>query len=161
MTDNKVQKWVRKFNDGRTNVHDEECSGRSTLITEYLMQAVETKIRDNRRFTITTLSFPTLLTLEHKEKRFVTSLGILIRYEEEGDDMLSRIITGDEAGVFHINPESKQHSMEWQHRSSLVKVKAKQTLSKRKTMATMFWDRRGDLLVDFRPKETTISSSAY
>ncbi|GFW19901.1 histone-lysine N-methyltransferase SETMAR [Trichonephila clavipes] len=53
-----------------------------------------------------------------------------------------------------------QYSMEWQHTSSPVKVKAKQTLSKRKIMTTVFWDRRGFLLVEFMPRGTTINSGA-
>ncbi|GFX30244.1 uncharacterized protein TNCV_1963511 [Trichonephila clavipes] len=81
------------------------------------MQAVETKIRENRRFTITILSLefrdvsrsvvykivtedlnfkklcsrwvPRLLTSEYKEKRFAISLDFLIRYGEERDDMLN------------------------------------------------------------------------
>ncbi|GFV18028.1 histone-lysine N-methyltransferase SETMAR [Trichonephila clavipes] len=84
-----------------------------------------------------------------------------IRYEEEGDDMLSRIVTGDETWVSHITLESKQQSMEWRHTSFPVKVKAKQTLSKHKIMATGFWNRRGVLLVNFKPQGTTISSGAY
>ncbi|GFX42426.1 histone-lysine N-methyltransferase SETMAR [Trichonephila clavipes] len=34
-----------------------------------------------------------------KEKRFASSLDFFIRYEEEGDDMLSQIATGDETWV--------------------------------------------------------------
>ncbi|GFW76853.1 uncharacterized protein TNCV_59511 [Trichonephila clavipes] len=49
------------------------------------------------------------------------SLDFLIRYEEEGDDMLSRIVTGDETWISHITPELKQQSMEWQHTSSPFK----------------------------------------
>ncbi|GFV78060.1 uncharacterized protein TNCV_2141 [Trichonephila clavipes] len=63
--------------------------------------------------------------------------------------MLSRIGTGDGTWIAHIIPESKQQSMEWQHTSSPIKIKAKQTLSKCKIMETMFWDLRGVLLVDF------------
>ncbi|GFV74526.1 mariner Mos1 transposase [Trichonephila clavipes] len=88
-------------------------------------------------------------------------IRILIRYEEEKDDMLSRIVTGDKTWVSHITPKSKQQSMEWRHTFSPVKVKAKQTLSKRKIMATVFWDRRGVFLVDFMPQGTTINSGAY
>ncbi|GFS52271.1 hypothetical protein TNCV_4850011 [Trichonephila clavipes] len=40
--------------------------------------------------------------MEHKEKRFTSSLDFLIRYEEEGDDMLSRIVTVDEILISHI-----------------------------------------------------------
>ncbi|GFU23578.1 HTH_48 domain-containing protein [Trichonephila clavipes] len=44
MSDSKVRKWVRKFKDWRTNVHDEERSGWPSVIIDDLMQAVETKI---------------------------------------------------------------------------------------------------------------------
>ncbi|GFW91781.1 transposable element Tcb2 transposase [Trichonephila clavipes] len=43
--------------------------------------------------------------VEHKEKSFASSLDFLICYEEEGDDILSRIVTGDETWVSHITPE--------------------------------------------------------
>ncbi|GFX75153.1 histone-lysine N-methyltransferase SETMAR [Trichonephila clavipes] len=153
------------------------------------MQAVETKIRENGRFTISTLSLefpdvsrsvvqkimtedlnfkklcsrwvPKLLTAEHTEKRFAISLDFLIHYEEEGGDMLSRTVTGEETWVSHITLESKQQSMEWRHTSSTFKVKVKQTLSKRKIMATVLWNRCSVLLVDFMPQRTTINSGAY
>ncbi|GFU56097.1 uncharacterized protein TNCV_3405581 [Trichonephila clavipes] len=56
MSDSKVRKWARKFKDGQTNIHDVESSDLLSIITEDLMQAVETKIHENRRLTITTLS---------------------------------------------------------------------------------------------------------
>ncbi|GFT34806.1 HTH_48 domain-containing protein [Trichonephila clavipes] len=52
MSDRKARKWVRKFKDKRTNVNDEERSRRPSVITDDLIQAVETKIREKRRFTI-------------------------------------------------------------------------------------------------------------
>ncbi|GFV69928.1 uncharacterized protein TNCV_1982951 [Trichonephila clavipes] len=60
MSDSQVRKWVRKFKDRRTNVHDKERSGRPSVVIDGLMQAVETEIHGNRRFTITTrsLEFP-------------------------------------------------------------------------------------------------------
>ncbi|GBN72461.1 hypothetical protein AVEN_82501-1 [Araneus ventricosus] len=51
-----VRKWVRAFKDGRRNVHDKERSGRFSLITEDLVQIVDEKVRENRRFTISSLS---------------------------------------------------------------------------------------------------------
>ncbi|GFT31998.1 uncharacterized protein TNCV_3468501 [Trichonephila clavipes] len=56
ISDIKDRKRVRKIKAGRTNVHVEERSGWPSVITDDLMQAVETKSRENRRFTITTLS---------------------------------------------------------------------------------------------------------
>ncbi|GFW49431.1 mariner Mos1 transposase [Trichonephila clavipes] len=158
MSDSKVRK-VRKFKDGRTNVHDEERSDPPSVITDYLMQTVETKIRENK--IVFSVGTQTTRAAEHKEKTFASSLVFFIRYERKGDAILSRIITGDETWVSHITPESKQQSMKWRHTSSPVKIKAKQTQSKRKVMATVFWDRCSVLLVDFMPQGTTINSGAY
>ena len=51
-----VRRWVRLFNEGRENVHDDPRSGRSSVVSEDLVRAVEHKIGENRRFTITSLS---------------------------------------------------------------------------------------------------------
>lgn len=189
MTEGKVRKWVRMFKDGRENVHDEPRSGRPSVITDDLVCAVDQKLHEDRRLTITTLSMefplvsrsalytivsenlnfkklcsrwvPKLLTEDHKKQRLDSALTFLTRYDEEGDDMLSQIVTGDETWVSHITPESKQQSMEWRHTFSPVKVKAKQTLSQRKIMASVFWDRHGVLLVDFVERGTTINAEAY
>jgi hypothetical protein len=40
------------FNEGGTNVHDEEKSGRPSLITEDLKKRTDQHIRTNRRFTL-------------------------------------------------------------------------------------------------------------
>ncbi|GBN09266.1 hypothetical protein AVEN_255905-1 [Araneus ventricosus] len=52
MTDGIVRKWVRQFNDGRTNVHDEARSERPSVVNDGLIAKVKEKIRENRRFTI-------------------------------------------------------------------------------------------------------------
>ncbi|GBN49733.1 hypothetical protein AVEN_263793-1 [Araneus ventricosus] len=52
MTDGMVRKWVRQFNDGRTNVHDEARSGRPSVVNDGLVAKVSEKIRENRRFPI-------------------------------------------------------------------------------------------------------------
>ena len=55
MSDGTVHKWVRAFRDGRTNIHDEERSGRPSVNTDDLIQKVDCKVRENRRFTISSL----------------------------------------------------------------------------------------------------------
>ncbi|GFW87640.1 histone-lysine N-methyltransferase SETMAR [Trichonephila clavipes] len=140
MSSSKVHKWVRAFKDGRENVHDEPRSGRPSAITDDLVKAVDEKIREDRRFTISTLALefpnvgritlhkvvseklkfrklcarwvPRLLTEEHKLKRMACALDFLDRYHKEGDKFLERIVTGDETWVSHITPESKRQSME-------------------------------------------------
>ena len=61
----------------------------------------------------------------------------------------------------HATPESKQQSMEWRHTSSPTKTKFKQTTSTQKIMCTEFWDRKGVLLVDFLPQDSTINAGVY
>lgn len=52
MSDGMVRKWVRAFKDSRTNVHDEERSGRLSVFNEDL---VDEKVRENRRFTMSSM----------------------------------------------------------------------------------------------------------
>ena len=47
-----VTKWCREFSEGRTDVHDEQRSGRPSLISDDLLQEIEGEIRANRRVTI-------------------------------------------------------------------------------------------------------------
>jgi hypothetical protein len=52
MNGSNMRKLCRMFNEGRTNVHDEERSGRPSLITEDLKNKINQHIRGNRRFTL-------------------------------------------------------------------------------------------------------------
>jgi transposase len=50
MSDGMVRRWCRKFNEGRTNFHDDDRSDRPSLVTADLLDQVNEKIRENRRF---------------------------------------------------------------------------------------------------------------
>ena len=56
MSDGMVRKWVRMFNEGRENVHDETRSGRPSLVNDDLVRKVNERVRHDRRFTISDLS---------------------------------------------------------------------------------------------------------
>ena len=56
MSDGMVRKWVRMFNEGRENVHDEARSGRPSLVNDDLVRKVNERVRDDRHFTISDLS---------------------------------------------------------------------------------------------------------
>ncbi|GFQ79338.1 HTH_48 domain-containing protein [Trichonephila clavata] len=88
-----------------------------------------------------------MLTDLHKIHRLGSALTFLERYYNEGEDFLDQIVTGDETWVAYVTPESKQQSMEWRHSSSPKRVKFKQTISARKIMCTVFWDRKGALKI--------------
>jgi transposase len=48
MSDSTVRRWVRHFNEGRKNVHDDPRSGRPSVVNKDLVRAVEEKIQENR-----------------------------------------------------------------------------------------------------------------
>jgi len=56
MSDVMFRKWVRMFNEGRENVHDEARSGRPSLVNDDLVRKFKERVRDDRRFTISDLS---------------------------------------------------------------------------------------------------------
>ena len=56
MSDGMVRKWVRIFNEGHENVHDESRSGLPSLVNDDLVRKVNERVRDDRRFTIPDLS---------------------------------------------------------------------------------------------------------
>jgi len=47
-----VRKWFTMFRNGRTDVHDDQRSGRPSVITDALKQKMNRIIRENRHFTI-------------------------------------------------------------------------------------------------------------
>jgi acyl-CoA thioesterase len=58
-----------------------------------------------------------------------------------------------------VNVEPKEQSKQWMHTHSPNKPKEfKQTLSARKLMAAVVWDRDGVLMVEFMQQGTTIPS---
>jgi len=102
-----------------------------------------------------------MLTDEHKTKRMGSALKFLTCYAQEGDEFLDSIVTGDETWVFHHTPESKQQSLQWRHMHSPRIKNFKSSISVEKTMASVFWDRKGIILVDFVPPGTTVNAAAY
>ncbi|KAJ4425723.1 hypothetical protein ANN_27919 [Periplaneta americana] len=190
MNERNVRKWCEMFNNGRTNVHDETRPGHPSLITEDLKTKVNDRILQDRRTSLDELhiAFPDIsrsllgeivsqylgyhkicarwvprqLSDQHKTHRMASALTFLMRYHTDGDAFLDQIVTGDETWVSHNTPETKRPSRLWHHHSSPKKSrKLKQTLSTQKVMATVFWDRKGVLLLDFMPKGTTINANCY
>jgi len=46
-SDGMVRKWVRMFNEGRENVHDEVRSGRTSLVNDDLVRKINERVRDD------------------------------------------------------------------------------------------------------------------
>ncbi|GFV32290.1 uncharacterized protein TNCV_1675761 [Trichonephila clavipes] len=71
MSSSKVRKWVRAFKDGRENVHDEPRSGRPSVITDDLVNAVDERFvkTGDSQFSTSALKFPNVgRTTLHKSR---------------------------------------------------------------------------------------------
>jgi hypothetical protein len=101
---------------------------------------------------------PKEMTEHHKAQRMGVSLNNLLHYQDPA--FLDNTVTGDETWVRHVTPETKRNSMMWKHLSSHTAKKFK-TTSVHKVMATVFWDMKGLLLVDFIHKNKTINADHY
>lgn len=184
-----VYVWIERFKNGRTSVMHEEGAGRpSTSTTEEKIQQAREMVLANRRVTIDNVAsslqishgsaykvihdelnfhkicarwVPRELTAEHKRKRVEICQRLLDRYNNEGEEFLNRIVTGDETWVHHYDPESKRQSMEWKHPNSPATKKFKTPASAGKVMLTAFWDSTGPILEDFLEKGHKINSARY
>jgi hypothetical protein len=135
-SDGMVRRCCRMFNEGRMNVHDDDRSGRPSLVTADLFDQVNEKIQENRIFTMSELSthfphispsllhdivtehlhyhelcarwLPKMLTDDHKTKSMGAALNFLVQYHNECDEFLNHIVTGDEAWNSRVTPENKQ-----------------------------------------------------
>jgi histone-lysine N-methyltransferase SETMAR len=94
---------------------------------------------------------PRNLSSNNRHERVQCSKQLLELYTADKDKFLSRVITGDETWVHHYDPESKSESMQWKHPWSPPPRKFRTQASAGKIMATIFWDNKGVLLVDYLP----------
>jgi histone-lysine N-methyltransferase SETMAR len=184
-----IHAWCKKFAHGRESVVDEKRPGRHVVATtDAANETIDAFIRSDRRVSISDivrhtgisrrsvhrvvrdhLNFrkvsarwvPKELKPEQQAVRMMTSLDNLQRYEMEGEAMLERIVTGDETWVHHYQPESKQASKQWKHKESPTPTKFKVVVSARKVMATVFWDMKGVLLVEFQEHGETVNAASY
>jgi alpha-amylase/alpha-mannosidase (GH57 family) len=95
-----------------------------------------------------------------KMLRMASALAFLERYHKDGHEFLNHIVqvTGDETWVSFVSVTKEQSK---QCGCTHIHQKSKKCLNKRlarKLMATVFWDRKGVLMVEFMQQGTTIMS---
>jgi transposase len=56
VSEGSVRRWCRMLEHGRSDVHDEEGSDWPSVVSDDLVQNVDTKIYERRRFTISEIS---------------------------------------------------------------------------------------------------------
>lgn len=184
-----VKKWSAEFKRGRESLEDDHRSGRPvTATTEESIEKIHQMILADRRVTERQIAFeltisqervhniirdelgmskvsarwvPKLLTPDHKRTRLLTSRDNLALFEQNPDGFLQRFVTMDETWVHHYQPESKEQSKQWKRPGSPTPRKAKIVRSAGKIMASIFWDAKGVLLLDFLESGKTITGVYY
>ena len=177
-----------RFSSGDSDVKDKPRSGRPcTAVTPRNGERPNQLIHANRRITtselctelnissstlvmmvgtleyrkVCTRCIPRMLIQEHKEHCMHVCQDLLNQYKAEGDSFLDRIITGDETWCHHYELESKRQTIEWRHVNSQLKKKFKTLPSAGKVMCTVFWERKGVMLLDFLEWGQNINSDSY
>lgn len=184
-----VKKWAAEFKRGRTSVEDDQREGRpKTANVKENREKIRKMILDDRRLKVYEIAetvgiseervrhilheelgmrklcarwVPHLLNADHKQTRCRLSQQCLQLFEKNPKDFLRRFVTMDETWVHLFTPESKQQSKQWVEAGGSAPKKAKTIASAGKIMASVFWDSKGILLIDYLPKGRTINGEYY
>ena len=100
---------------------------------------------------------PRLLTPDQNHTRLVMSQANLAFFEADPANFLERFFTQEECWVHHFKAETKRQSMQWKHSSSPPPKKANVVSSAGKVMASIFWDAKGIMFIDYLQKGQTIN----
>ena len=92
-----------------------------------------------------------LLTTEQKD----------LRSEIAQDNVLKKVITGDESWVYGYDPATKQQSSQWKRPDEPRPKKARQSRSHVKSMLIIFFDCEGVVHYEFAPRGHTINKEYY
>jgi len=73
------------------------------------------------------------------------------------DEFLRRFITVDETWIYYFTSETKKQSKQWTSSDEPALKKVKTVKSAGKMMATVFWDARGIIHIDYLSSKQTIN----
>ena len=96
---------------------------------------------------------PKSLSDEQMATRASVCSALLKRFRSK-DAFLLHLVTVDETWVHYYEPENKAQSRQWVGPGSPRSKKFKTQPSAGKVMATVFWDAKGIIMLDFLPRST-------
>ena len=94
---------------------------------------------------------PKLLRAEQKDIRSEIAQDNLEMVSDD-EDVLKKVIAGDESWVYGYDPETKQQSLQWKRLDEPRPKKARQSRSHVKSMLLIFLDCEGFLHYEFSPR---------
>ena len=183
-----VKFWVVEFKCGRTSLEDEARSGRPLDATdEEMCKKVRDLVYSDRRIQVEEIaqalgiSHGSVSTILHdllgmrklkarwvprspSDEQMATRASVcsaLLKRFRSKDDFLLRLVTVDETSVHCYEPENKAQSLQWVGPGSPRPKKFKTQPSAGKVMATVFWEAKGVIMLDFLPKRSTITGVYY
>ena len=146
-----VKRWAAEFNKIRQSLGDDPRSGRpAEACSDENVESIRQLIEADRRLKVRKLSASTglscgsvytilheklgqsklsgrwifrMLSAQQKQTRADAFLALLHLYNENREDFISRVVTGDETWCHHYDPQSKQESMQWAEKGSKPPIK--------------------------------------
>lgn len=184
-----VQKWIGEFKHGRTSTNDSERSGRPKEVTipKYIKQ-IHKMVLNDRRLKVREIAdslnmseeraryilhehlqmkklaakwVPRFLTVDQKQHRVDDCERCLELFQRDPKDFLLRFITVDETWIHYYTPESNKQSKQWLARGESRPKRPKTQQSAGKVLATVFWDTKGIIFIDYLQKGKTITGEYY
>ena len=179
-----LHKWYSWYENGYESMMDEQRSGRPTSITSQKVQEIKELLDKDRRITVREVSpqvgtvhtiihetlnmrslcarwIPKMLSECRKTQRVESCRRFVQRFEREGEDFLSRIVTADETWISLYEPESKEQSTMWKTPGSISPKKFKVSRSTKKQMFIMFFDIQGVILSYAVPQGQRVTANYY
>ena len=183
-----VAKWSAEFKRGRDSLEDDPRPGHpADVISQEMIDRVERLVLNSRRIKVAELAsecgisngsvytiihehlgmskvsarwVPRNLNMQDRQQRVESSQELEV-YNANPEDFHTRLVTGDETWLHHWDPDTKKESMQWKRPGSPPPKKFRTQPSASKVMATVFWDSKGIILIDYKPAGTSITGEYY
>jgi [histone H3]-lysine36 N-dimethyltransferase SETMAR len=104
---------------------------------------------------------PRVLAIDQKQQRVDDLEQFLAKFNRNKHEFFRRCITMDQKWLIHYTSESNRQSVKWTERDETNPKHEKTQRSAGKVMASVFWDARGIILIEYLKKGQIFNSEYY